>query len=105
MEGRWELPGGKIEPDENEKDCLKRELKEEFGIETEIGDFMAENTFNYGEKVVRLLGFHTKYVSGEFQPNAHSEIKWASIDELDNFDFVGADIPLINKIKEIYKQS
>lgn len=99
LENKWEFPGGKLKSNESEKECLKRELKEEFGIETEIGEFIAESDFNYGEKRVRLLGFRAKYISGQFQLNAHDEIKWISIEDFDKFDFADADIPIINKIK------
>ena len=74
-------------------------MKEEFGIETEIGEFIGESIFDYGEKVIRLLGFRVKYLSGEFRLNAHNEIKWITIEEFNQFDFVPADIPIINKIK------
>lgn len=103
QENKWEFPGGKVEPNESKEDCLKRELKEELGIETEIREFIGDNIFDYGEKVIRLLGFRAKYLSGEFRLNAHNEIKWVTIEELNQFDFVDADIPLINKIKKIHK--
>lgn len=101
LEGKWEFPGGKMESNETEEECLKRELKEEFGIKTEIGELVVESSFNYGEKAVRLLGFRAKYISGQFQLNAHDEIKWITIEEFDKFDFADADIPIINKIREI----
>jgi len=103
LENKWEFPGGKIELNETAEDCLKRELTEEFGVETEIEDFFEMNEFNYGDKKIRLLCYKVKYISGQFQLNAHDEIKWVSIDEFNKYDFAEADIPIIKKlIREIY---
>jgi 8-oxo-dGTP diphosphatase len=101
LEGKWEFPGGKIEPEESPQVCLSRELKEEFGISTEIGDFVAESIFDYGTVKVKLLGYRVKYVSGEFNLNDHDEIKWIAADELVKFDLAEADIPLAKKISSL----
>lgn len=99
LENKWEFPGGKIESDETPEECLYRELKEEFGITTEIINFVAESIFDYGDRKIKLLGYRTKYISGEFLLNAHDEIKWISLDEFSKFDFAEADLPLIEKLQ------
>lgn len=99
LEGKWEFPGGIIESSETPEECLRRELKEEFGIKTEISNFVGESVFDYGNRKVRLLGYYTKYISGEFRLNAHDEIRWISVDEFDNFDFAEADRPLVERVR------
>ncbi len=42
-----------------------------------------------------------KYIGGEFQLNAHDEIKWVSVDEFDKYNFAEADLPLIKKVTHI----
>lgn len=100
LEGRWEFPGGKIESGETPEECLKRELLEEFGIESVIRGFLTQNVYDYGDRKIRLLGYYAEYVSGDFVLSAHDEIKWVDIQDLDSYDFAPADIPLIQKLKE-----
>lgn len=101
LEGKWEFPGGKIEHQETPEKCLKRELKEEFGIATEVRDFIGESIFDYGDIKIRLLGYHVQYISGDFRLKDHDEIHWVAKNEFYKYDFADADIPLIEKITRI----
>jgi len=105
MENKWEFPGGKIEDGESPEECLRRELQEELGITTAIKNFIAESVFDYGDKTIRLLGYKAEYISGDFKLTAHDEIKWVSVEKLNEFDFAEADIPLIKKISILYANS
>jgi len=101
LEGMWEFPGGKVEIGESHEQCLRRELFEEFGIETTVGDFVAQSIFDYGKgKEIRLSGYLVAYLSGEFVLNDHSEICWIDAAEFDNFDFAPADLPILEVLKK-----
>ena len=101
MAGKWEFPGGKVEEGEMPEECLRRELREEFGIEAEVGEFIAASEFDYGEIHIRLLAYHVYYRSGDFIPTDHSEVRWVPAAELANYDFSEADKPIVLKLLEL----
>lgn len=103
--GLWEFPGGKIEPGETPEGCLKRELKEEFDIETEIGQFVTSSRFIYFLIPIDLLAYKAKYISGDLKINEHDEIKWVAPGEFNNYEFVGPDRPIVKTLLTLYGKS
>lgn len=100
LEYKWEFPGGKIEKGESPEACLKRELSEEFGIESAVCKFFCSSKYVYPHVSVDLLAYNVTYESGDFKLNSHEAINWISIDELSNYDFAEADKPIVMKLKE-----
>lgn len=99
LAGKWEFPGGKLEPGETPQACLRRELMEEFGVETEIGPFVCASEFDYKHNHIELLVYRAAHLSGEFKLNDHSAIAWVSLAELDNYDLASADIPVVAALR------
>tara|TARA_B100000745_G_scaffold49034_1_gene29360 strand:- start:14157 stop:14540 length:384 start_codon:yes stop_codon:yes gene_type:complete len=100
LEGLWEFPGGKIEENESHRECLKRELFEEFGIRTRIKKFIGENTHDYENgTIIKLFGYHVEHIEGDFALNEHDEVQWVTIEEFDTYEFAPADIPLVKKLQ------
>ena len=95
LAGYWEFPGGKVELGETPEQCLERELKEELGINCKIGAFLGESVFNYGNKIIRLLGFYTTHVHGTFLLRDHDQMVWLHPIELSELQWAPADIPLV----------
>ena len=99
--GKWEFPGGKVEPDENEFDAIEREIKEEFELVIKARKFITNNVCEYPTKVVDLRLYKCDYVSGEFNLHDHSEYKWVDKEELLEYDLAPADIPLAKYVKKV----
>ena len=95
LAGKWEFPGGKIEEGESPEVCLQRELQEEFGIQTRIGDFICESEYQYPHIHIRLLAYQAFYISGDFELHDHAAIEWITLQEMNNYDFAPADIPIV----------
>jgi len=100
--GRWEFPGGKIEPGETAEACLKRELKEELDIECEIGKFIIASRFRYCLVPIELIAYRVKHVSGELKVNEHEEVRWVLPSELGSYDFMPADKPIVKLLLKNY---
>ena len=90
----WEFPGGKCEPGETHEACLKRELLEELGVASEIGDELLVTEHAYPERTVRLH-FHRCRVQDEPRPLLGQAMRWAAREELPSIDFPAADRELI----------
>ncbi|HHW47619.1 MAG TPA: 8-oxo-dGTP diphosphatase MutT [Clostridiaceae bacterium] len=100
MAGKWEFPGGKVEPGETPEECLKREIREELGINIEVNDFFGESTYQYDTGTIKLIAYKVQWIDGEFRLSAHNQIKWVEPYELGNFDFAPADVAFVKKLKE-----
>jgi 8-oxo-dGTP diphosphatase len=89
-----------VEAGETPEQCLYRELREEFGVETRVGEFIAESRFHYKEKSIRLLAYRVEYISGDFLLNAHEEIRWITKEEFDRYEMAEADVPIVKMLRE-----
>jgi mutator protein MutT len=88
--GFWEFPGGKIEPGE---------IMEELGIVVEVGDRLITIDHDYTKFTVRLYVHHCRHVSGEPQTIECDEIRWVTLDEIDQFTFPKANEQIIAALR------
>ena len=92
MGGKWEFPGGKIEKGETGKECLAREIFEEFGAEIEVGNLLAKVEYEYnGVMKVRLHPYFCKIKKGTLKVLEHENIAWVFPKQLKKYDLVPAD--------------
>ena len=97
--GLWKFPGGKREPGETFEQCLARELREELGVEVNVGGLFQEITHVYADKTVHLKFFLCELLKGEPRPLGCQAVKWAGKSELADHDFPAADGRLLDKLR------
>ncbi len=95
----WELPGGKVEPNETPEECLIREIKEEFDIHITVGEYLGSNIHTYDFGTIELMAYRADWDEGDLILKDHEEIRWVFTHELDQFDFAPADIPFVDKLR------
>ena len=94
LAGQWEFPGGKVEPGEGERAALRRECREELGVEVEPlarlgGDLRAAG----GRMVLRV--WVAALVAGEPEAREHADLRWLGRDELHSVRWLAPDLPLV----------
>ena len=94
LAGAWEFPGGKCEPGEDHDACLRRELREELGVEARIGSLLLSTSYRYPDRTVQLH-FYRCELLGTPEPLLGQQIRWVSRSELRTLDFPPADAELI----------
>ncbi len=98
--GLWEFPGGKIEPGETIEDCIKREIWEEIGIGIEVGEHLITIDYTYTHLRVTLTVHHCRHLTGIPQPLECDEIRWVTLDEIDQFTFPKANEQVIDVLRQ-----
>ncbi|MEK6549438.1 MAG: 8-oxo-dGTP diphosphatase MutT [Nitrospirota bacterium] len=96
--GLWEFPGGKRESGESLEDCLRRELREELGIEISRPVLFRVIHHDYPEKSVELHFFKCAIASGLPRPLGCEDLRWVAPEELDQFPLPPADQPLVEAL-------
>lgn len=103
LAGLWEFPGGKIELGEQPEHALARELKEELGIDAEIGPLRFATTHNYGEVGVLILFYEINYWTRQPTAAHHSELKWVAIDDIHKLPLPEANRNILDRIVNLLK--
>lgn len=98
LDGKWEFPGGKIEPGESPIEAIKREIKEELDIDIEVCDKLDESRYDDGKQIVCLSVFTCKKIGGALKPSVHKNIKELPIKEVESLDWADADKPIVDTL-------
>lgn len=103
MAGKWEFPGGKIEPGETPEACVRREIREELGMGIDVGPVLTVMEHDYGVKYVRVTFF---LAVSDDTPAAkdHQGFRWVAPDDIDSVDFLDADRPVSAEIRKKTKK-
>lgn len=100
---KWEFPGGKVEDEENLEACLKREIREELGVEIELIEQLPSNFHIYSNIKLELIPFRCSLQTFEIDLLEHLQIHWLSIQKLQDLDWAEADVPIVNHYIQNYK--
>src|SRR5262245_34601302 len=100
LEGRWEFPGGKVEPGESPEEGLVRELEEEIGVTVRPRGILEVVFHRYPEKSVLLLFYRCELIEGEPRAVECDEVRWVPVAELPSLDWAPADVPFIRKLAQ-----
>jgi A/G-specific adenine glycosylase len=96
--GLWEFPGGKIEPGEGAAEAARREVREEMGVEIEVGEQVASVDHAYSHFRITLHAFHARYVSGDVEARSATAWRWVALEELDQYAFPTANKRIIRTL-------
>ena len=99
----WEFPGGKVEANESLEEALVREIKEELSVTIRVGDHIGQSTVLVAQdrQVVMDL-FVCELIVGEPNNQEHEELRWIVPQELRNWEWAPADIPLLPQIETFF---
>ena len=101
--GRWELPGGKVEPGEALEAALVREVREELGCDIAVTGWLEDET-PIGERHVLRVALAVM-VAGEPEPVEHDAVRWLASDELDDVDWLEPDRPFLPLLASVLRST
>ncbi|MFC0547381.1 (deoxy)nucleoside triphosphate pyrophosphohydrolase [Kutzneria chonburiensis] len=102
--GRWEFPGGRVEPGESEEAAVVRECREELGVDVKTGQRIGPEVPLRNGMVLRL--YTATLVDENAEPVAveHSAVKWVGAGEIDDVPWLDADLAFLPDLTEIVRK-
>jgi len=96
----WEFVGGKVEPGETREQALIRECQEELAVTVAVQDVFMEVDHVYPDLTVHLTLFNASIVEGIPQKIEHNDLRWITVEEIDQYEFCPADEEILRRLKE-----
>jgi 8-oxo-dGTP diphosphatase len=99
--GKWEFPGGKVRPGEDDRAALAREIDEELGVEIEVGALVAEARVEAPARTILLVAYRCRHTAGQLEPREHDALRWCRAPELGELDWTPADVDLLPAVRRL----
>ena len=96
----WEFVGGKVEPGEAKEQALIRECREELAVTVAVQDVFMEVDHVYPDLTVHLTLFNASIAEGIPQKIEHNDLRWITVEEIDQYEFCPADEEILRRLKE-----
>ena len=100
FEGKWEFPGGKIEPGESRESALKREIQEELGIDITINKFLCTTDYDYPSFHLTMHSYLCNVKSGDIELREHKSARWLMPEELGSVEWLPADEDIVSRLNK-----
>jgi len=97
----WEFVGGKVEPGETKEQALIRECQEELAVTVAVRDVFMEVDHVYPDLTVHLTLFNASIAEGIPQKIEHNDLRWITVEEIDQYEFCPADEEILRRLKEV----
>ena len=96
----WEFVGGKVEPGETREQALIRECQEELAVTVAVQNVFMEVDHVYPDLTVHLTLFNASIAEGIPQKLEHNDLRWITVEEIDQYPFCPADEEILRRLKE-----
>ncbi|WP_018143215.1 (deoxy)nucleoside triphosphate pyrophosphohydrolase [Alloscardovia criceti] len=100
LAGFWEFPGGKIEAHEAPEEALKREIREEFGADIEVLDYINEASFDYAFGTVVMKTYYARLIQGPLTLLEHQDSTWLEPQSLHTLEWAPVDRAAVEIVRE-----
>ena len=97
----WEFVGGKVEPGETKEQALIRECQEELAVTVVVQNVFMEVDHVYPDLTVHLTLFNASISEGVPQKIEHNDLRWITVEEIDQYEFCPADEEILRRLKEV----
>lgn len=97
--GKWEFPGGQIEPLEAEEDALTREIREELGVDVIVRARIRTDDTLVGSQTIRLSCFFATVVDRlPTRSVDHDQLRWLPAEDMVLLDWAAPDLPMVDQL-------